>query len=217
MPAAAPEVPPAPEMAATTEEWLIVPGERVGSITATSSEADLIAAYGAENVQDTEFYLGEGETEIGTGLFLGDESKTVRILWEDPENKSRPVSVELSGYKSIWKTADGISLGTPLTKVQAINGKPFKIYGFEWDYGGTLSEGNQGNIKGLPHEDPEKGFLPVFFSLTFQHDFESNPDYPQDKYTEVTGDSEFSSDHPVLQDMDPVVYSINLSFPDPNE
>ena len=148
---------------------------------------------------------------------MDDESKTIRILWVDPEKKVRPVSVEITGAESMWKTASGISLGTPLTKVQAINGKPFKLYGFEWDYGGMLSDGNDGNIKGLPHEDSEGNFRPVFLGLTFQHDFEAKPDYPQDKYAEVSGDSEFSSDHPAMQAMDPVVYSIFVSFPDSSE
>ena len=209
--------PPAPEAAAPAEDWLIVPGERVGKITASSTAADLIAAYGAENVKDTEFFLGEGETEMGTGLFLDDETKTVRILWIDPENKAKPATVELTGTKSVWKTAEGISLGTPLTKVQEINGKPFKLYGFEWDYGGSLSEGNNGHIMGLPHEDPEKGFQPVFFGLTFQPDYDAKPDFPQEKYSQVAGDTEFSSDHAVMQELDPVVYAITVSFPEAGE
>jgi len=210
----APAPTPTQEAATPAEDWLIVPGERVGKITATSTAADLIAAYGAENVKDTEFFLGEGETEMGTGLFLDDETKTVRILWMDSENKATPATVELTGAKSVWKTAEGISLGTPLTKVQEINGKPFKLYGFEWDYGGSLSEGNNGNIKGLPHEDPEKGFQPVFFGLTFQPDYDAKPDFPQEKYSQVAGDTEFSSDHAVMQELDPVIYAITVSFPE---
>lgn len=218
-PAMAPpaSVTPAVAVDTTAEDWLIVPGERVGKITATSTEADLIAAYGAENVGDAEFYLGEGEMEMGTGLFSGDESKALRILWEDPATKVRPVSIQLTGAKSTWKTVEGISLGTPLTKVQELNGKPFKLFGFEWDYGGTLSEGNNGNIKGLAHEDLEKGFQPAYLSLTFQPDFEGKPDFPQEQYAQVAGDSEFSSDNPVMQELDPVVYSIHVSFPGATE
>ncbi len=209
---------PAPEMAATpdapAEDWLIVPGERVGKITAMSTEAQLIEAYGKANVTDAEFFFGEGESEMGTGLFVDDETKALRISWENPKSKSKPVSIQFSGTSSVWKTAEGISLGTPLTKVQEINGKPFKLFGFEWDYGGSLCESNDGAIKGLPHEDPEKGFQPVCFGLTFQPDVEGKPNYPQEKYFEVAGDTEFSSDHPVMQDLDPVVYSITVSFPE---
>ena len=200
-----------------TGDWIIVPGERVGRITAATTATDLISVYGATNVRNEEVYLGEGFSEMGTGLYLSDESKTLRILWQDPEEKARPASIQITGATSVWKTEAGITLGTPLTKVQELNGKPFKLFGFEWDYGGTLSDGNNGNIKGLAHEDPEKGFLPAYLSLTFQPDYEGKPDFPQEKMRQVSGDTEFSSDHPVMQELDPLVYSITVSFPDPEE
>jgi hypothetical protein len=196
------------------EDWLIIPGKRVGKITATSSEADLVAAYGAENVQDEEFDLGEGEVEMGTGLFIGNETKELRILWADPEKKANPASIEFYGGKSVWKTANGISLGTPLSKVQEINGKPFTLYGFDWDYGGMVADSNAGAIQGLPHEDPEKGHMPVTLSLRFEPDYDNKPN---EKLSQIAGDAEFSSDHPVMQEIDPVVRTIHVSFDEPVE
>lgn len=50
-------------------DWLIVPGERVGPITATTSEAMLETIFGAGNVESVDVYLGEGFTEPGAAVF----------------------------------------------------------------------------------------------------------------------------------------------------
>jgi hypothetical protein len=98
-------------------------------------------------------------------------------------------------------------VGTSLKRVEELNGKPFLLYGFEWDYGGQLVDSNGGALKDLPHEDPEGGFRGGALLLTFQPD-------PAASYTEVMGDGTFSSDHPVMQSVDPKVSVIIVSFPD---
>lgn len=183
-------------------EWLIVPGERVGIITAATTEADLIAEYGADNVRDEDFYLGEGETEPGTVVFPEDDTKRLMILWSDPATRHGPVAVEISGKGSVWKTADGLGIGSTLTAVEAINGKPFSLFGFEWDYGGRVSD-FMGGALGTP-----EGAL----QITFQPDYDADPPFPADQMLEVVGDSEFRSDHPVMRALDPVIYSMTIGF-----
>lgn len=188
-------------------DWLIVPGERVGPLTASSSAADLIAAYGAENVRDEPYPLGEGESEQGTVVFPNDPTRRVLILWNDLDKKALPLAVRIDGAGSQWKTAEGLAVGTSLKRVEELNGKPFLLYGFDWDYGGQLVDSNGGALKDLPHEDPEGGFRGGALLLTFQPD-------PAASYTEVMGDGTFSSDHPVMQSVDPKVSVIIVSFPD---
>lgn len=200
----APVEAPAP---APVADWLIVPGERVGQLTATSSAAGLIAAYGAENVRDEPYPLGEGESEQGTVVFPDDPTRRVLILWNDLDKKALPLAVRIDGAGSQWKTAEGLAVGTSLRRVEELNGKPFLLYGFEWDYGGQLVDSNGGALKDLPHEDPEGGFRGGALLLTFQPD-------PAASYTEVMGDGTFSSDHPVMQSVDPKVSVIIVSFPD---
>jgi hypothetical protein len=50
-------------------DWLIVPGERVGPITAKTSETALEALFGVENVERVEVYVGEGSTVPGTAVY----------------------------------------------------------------------------------------------------------------------------------------------------
>ncbi|MBL7648093.1 MAG: hypothetical protein JNK74_18065 [Candidatus Hydrogenedentes bacterium] len=205
-PAPAAPVAEAPTPAAVVD-WLIVPGERVGPITPTSSAADLIAVYGAENVRDEPYPLGEGETEPGTAIFPGDPTRRVLILWNDLDKKALPLAARIDGAGSQWKTAEGLAVGTSLKRVEELNGKPFLLYGFGWDYGGQLVDSNGGALKDLPHEDPEGGFRGGALLLTFQ------PDAGADDST-VLGDSTFSSDLPAMQSVDPKVSMIIVSFPD---
>lgn len=203
----------APESSIPTEtpvaqaDWLIVPGERVGPLTAASSATDLIGVFGAENIRDEPYPLGEGESEPGTVIFPDDPTRRMAILWNDLDKKARPLSVRIDGAGSIWKTAQGVTVGMSLKSVEALNGKPFRLYGFGWDYGGQLVESNGGELKDLPHEDAEGGFRGGALLLTFQPD-------PGADDSAVLGDGTFSSDHPVMQTLDPKISAIVVNFPD---
>lgn len=202
--APAPVETPAPVPVA---DWLIVPGERVGPLTDTATAADLVAAYGAENVRDEPYPLGEGESESGTAIFPDDPTKRVLILWNDLEKKAMPLAARIDSAGSQWKTAEGLTVGTTLKRVEELNGKPFLLYGFGWDYGGQLVDSNGGALKDLPHEDPEGGFRGGDLLLTFQ------PDAGADD-SAVLGDGTFSSDHPAMQTLDPKISAIVVNFPD---
>lgn len=195
-------------------DWLIVPGERIGPLTATSTAADLVTAYGAPNVRDEPYPLGEGESEPGTAIFPDDPTKRMVILWNDLDKKARPLAVRIDGAGSQWKTAEGLAVGTTLKKVEELNGKPFRLYGFEWDFGGQLVDSNGGNLKDLPHEDPEGGFRGGALLLTFQPDPAVSGKLPADQYAQVSGDSTFESSNPVMQAIDPKISAITVNFPD---
>lgn len=215
----APAAPSAEDAAASVTvtpvvDWLIVPGERVGPLTGSSSAADLVQAYGAQNVRDEPYPLGEGESEPGTVVFPDDATKRMVILWNDLEKKQGPLAVRIDGPASLWKTAEGLAVGTTLKRVEELNGKPFLLYGFEWDYGGQLVDSNGGSLKDLPHEDPEGGFRGGALLLTFQPDPAVVEKVPADQYVQVSGDSTFESSHPVMQALDPRVAVITVNFPD---
>jgi hypothetical protein len=35
-----------------------------------------------------------------------------------------------------WKFANGLKLGMNIAEVEKVNGKPYELSGFDWDYGG---------------------------------------------------------------------------------
>ncbi|MEM1280382.1 MAG: hypothetical protein AAF827_18710 [Cyanobacteria bacterium P01_D01_bin.6] len=126
---------PATETAATAElsDTTIVPGDRVGPITSDTSRADLVNLFGEVTLTDTEVAVGEGFTESGT-VVADDSNETLAVIWVD-ERQAEPATVK--DFGPAWQTPEGIGVGTSFAELQAILG-PFELYGFGWDYGGTL-------------------------------------------------------------------------------
>jgi len=182
-------------------DWLIVPGERIGAITPASSEAELRQIYGDENVGEAEVNIGEGETETGTVLFDKDPERRIQILWSDPHSKSKPARIQIDEPRNRWKTREGIAIGTSLHELERMNGRPFTLTGFGWDYSGTVVDWDNGALEKFGGSwgriilrlYPEAG-LP--------------PDAPDD----LSGDRDIPSDQPSMQKLDPKVYQIIMQF-----
>ncbi|MBX2860615.1 MAG: hypothetical protein KTR14_05240 [Vampirovibrio sp.] len=131
----------------------VIPGQQVGEIKPDSSEASLLAAYGAENVEPGGFSVGEGYCEPGTVLFADDPTKTLEVMWGDVQNKQFPVRVQWFDTASAWHTEQGINIGTTAEKLVALNEGPFDFTGLGWDYGGYVASWLEGNLtKPLPIE-----------------------------------------------------------------
>ncbi len=197
--------------------WLIVPGKRIGEITANSSEADLIRLYGQENVAADDIYVGEGLSEPGTVVFPDAPEKRLEILWADPEQRQKPDVILIRGETTVWHTGEGITLGTPVSKLELANGGAFSLYGFSWDYGGTITHWQGGRLADALRK--ESGALMLRLSEGAALDVAT-----EDELMSITGDREIPSDHPVVQKIDPVVNEMALRFfrpetqaPDPND
>lgn len=125
--------------ASVAEEHILVPGQRVGQVTASTSRQQLADIYGEANLQDTEVPMGEGFMEPGTVVRV-DNQPQFTVVWLDA-SRSRPLMAR--AFSPTWTTPEGIGVGTPYATIQQTLGD-FQLYGFGWDYGGTLSlEGSQ--------------------------------------------------------------------------
>ena len=117
------------------------------SLLEFDSEQDIIAAFGPNSIStDT------GSLPEGMGIYLynklnaGTENE-VSFVWEDEEKMTDLAYVEISGRSSDWRTEQGVRLGMLLPVLQEINQEPFIFYGFEWDYSGTISDYQDGNLE----------------------------------------------------------------------
>src|SRR5262249_17585108 len=52
----------------------------------------------------------------------------------------------IHGSASDWTAPHGLKLGMALEDVEKANGKPFKLSGFGWDYGGLVVDWNKGAL-----------------------------------------------------------------------
>ncbi|MHB2015979.1 MAG: hypothetical protein ACYCW6_03425 [Candidatus Xenobia bacterium] len=76
-----------------------------------------------------------------------DPGERVSVLWPDDPRRTARVTYDrghadrviIWGKQSQWTGPYGITLGTPLTRLEELNRGPFDISGFQWDYGGYCS------------------------------------------------------------------------------
>lgn len=178
------------------KKFVIVPGVRVGDITAQTTRDDLVRLYGKHNVSGEEIAGAEGEMYPGVILFPHDRHKQLALFWKDAANKRYPGTIRISGIATVWKTENGITLGTSLKKLEKLNGRPFILYGFGWDFGGEVTSFEKGNLDR--------------FRLGLR--FEPHDKTPEKDLYAVSGEELFSSSHPVLQKMNPKVSEITCFF-----
>lgn len=179
-PAAVPNAvddPGSSEVAAADWDTVIVPGERVGPVTAATTYADLVAIFGPEALQDGEIHLGEGFTTLGTVVDSG-RDRHFTVIWADD---SRQQVIEVREFGSAWTTPEGIGPGSSLTDLQRVLG-PFEFSGFGWDYGGTVLLTDTA--------------LAAYDGLLFLRLQPDNWDAPE--LAEFIGDRPFAADNPAL-------------------
>lgn len=135
------------------EEWTapapdsfqIVPGQSVGLIDILSTEYSLRESYGARNVAIRSISLGEGWQEEGVVLFPGTKNEA-EIVWDVEAANGHPAFVRIARDSTRWQTAEGVTIGTPLWKLEQLNGAPFAFKGFEWDLAGLVTDWNRGRF-----------------------------------------------------------------------
>jgi hypothetical protein len=143
--------------------------------------------------------LGEGETTPGTVLFPGDSLRRAEIVWQDTISRSRPARLILRGSRSEWRVGPGVSLGTSLQELERINGRPFTLAGFGWDYAGVVTEWGGGAL------DSALRGVKLYLDPGASQ-------YGSAPYSQVLGDSDYSSSLPPMQQLNPRVATIYVDF-----
>jgi hypothetical protein len=176
-PAPAPEDAPAPK-----EDFTFVPNERFGKITAATKPADVPALYGKEALATNDIDLGEGMMTSGYLLYAGGKNRA-EVIFPNEDNGMENLVVRISNKTGDWRMAGtGLHVGSTLAELNELNGKPFDLYGFDWDYGGTVADWKGGKLTGV-------GVVTAYNNLKFVGD-------KADK--SLLGDHVLSSDDPAL-------------------
>lgn len=192
-------------------DWLIVPGERVGAINANTSEKMLETQFGSDNIEPVDVYLGEGFTEPGTAVFPNEESKRIEVVWRD-DSRTVPKEVRLTGRTSEWRTKGGLSLGSTLKEIEMLNGYPFRLAGFAFDYSGTIGDCGRGKLTMLgciDRDNPQRGLQGRLIVVRLSPDLAARQ---RMEYRQVQGGKFFSSGHPAMQILNPRVYQLIVTL-----
>ena len=166
--------------------WQIIPGKRVGPVTSLSSQSTLEALFGRKNVTMAKLPAAEGETIDGARVAVS-PGRELEVIWEDMAVGKRISMVRLIGKG--WTLDNGLRLGLTIADVEKINGKPFKISGFDWDYGGWANF--------------SEGTLATGVSVRFSP---TESDYSR----EIVGDRDVSSTSAALRAANPLVTEIDI-------
>ena len=132
------------EGTSSQEDATIVPGERVGVISASVDLARLVSLFGQSLVVERPFSTGEGFCIPGTVVFPGTPDE-LEIAWQDQE-RSRIATVRIRRAGGRWVTAEGVRVGTSLQDLERLNGGPLTFGGFGWDYGGRVASWEGGRL-----------------------------------------------------------------------
>lgn len=192
----------APERPAGADTlWLLAPDAARDGVRRSDSEASLRARYGDSNVVASAVNVGEGELRPGTILFPKDSTRRLAIIWSDTLRRAGAARVSIDGAPTRWFVTPGVSLGTTLTDLERLNGRPFRLFGMAFDYAGTVDTWEGGRLDSLWRPPPGSRHL-VWLRL--------RPDTAADAtlVAQVAGDRLFASSNPAMRRLDPKVYDL---------
>ncbi|MDA9436389.1 hypothetical protein [Bradyrhizobium sp. CCBAU 51627] len=168
-------------------------------IARDDTEASLKQRYGHDAVVQ-DLSGAEGETYKGLVLFPKATDRRIEIAFtDDKARRAAGFTLRDTAKTSRW-TVGGISIGSSLADVQKANGKPFFVAGFEWDYGGFVTDWKGGTL-GRPMQG----------GCTVTIRFDRKSAAPKS----LLGDAvKVASDNATLVKWAPVVAEIGVNFPE---
>lgn len=185
----------------TQDNTFVLPG----ALGPDTDVAALRRLFGASNVHLGEVPGPEGTTAQGVILFANDPARRAYLYFQDENARAGLALVSIQDRPSRWALDSGVRIGMPLSQLLALNGKPVRLMGFDWDYGGYVSDWNGGRLARKAGDMVRRGIR-----LDIRETAEGlGPDsYP-------VGDGEFSSDDPRYPRLAEIadVGEISVSFP----
>jgi hypothetical protein len=169
-----------------------------GAFGKNSDHVKLAAALGERNVVFTDVDGPPGTTLKASVAFPTDPSRRLEVLWSDDAGRSDTSLIVIAG-RSTWSGPKGLRLGLPLTKLESINRKPFRLTGFD-ENGASAIEWENGALDHLP------GGCKVGIRLVL------DPKTPEKAREEVSGPRELMSDQPAVRAVRAKIAEIILGY-----
>ncbi|MDE1974404.1 MAG: hypothetical protein KGI48_14585 [Hyphomicrobiales bacterium] len=164
-----------------------------------SSHAKLAKTYRSRNVAFTQVDAASGARVMASVLFAKDPKRRLEVWWSKPATRTDTHLIVING-RSDWIAPGEIRLGLTLAELEKLNGKPFKLLGFNKDRVATLSDWNGGQLAVLP------GGCKLGLSLR------ADPKTSASALAAAPADRAFSSGDSALQAANPTVSEILLAY-----
>ncbi len=169
-----------------------------GVFDKTSDHARLVKVFGAGAVAYTKIAGAEGMDQLASVVNPKDSARRLEFVWMNEKARKEPHV--LVRDRSRWKTPDGIGIGSSLADVEKLNGKPFELSGFDWDYGGVVTD-----LKGGALASRKGGCV---LGLRFGADLNA----PEKARSAVSGDKTIASSNPDMRAARPTVTEISIGW-----
>lgn len=169
-----------------------------GVYGSATTEDLIVETFGAENVTTGLVDGPEGSQYTATTVYPGDPQREMIFSWFDEENLEKISNIQLSPSQA---GPHGVRLGMSAADVEAINGQPFDIGGFWWDYGGSASI-DEGTLAG-----PMDGDCYVIITFSPQDDIPASIDV-----TPASGEVVVRSDLPLLAEIGTRVTGLSIGY-----
>lgn len=168
-----------------------------------TSHAAVLKVFGKKDVTSEEVDGAEGEKLAATVIFGDVPERRLELFWTDEKARRGLGTLHLSDT-SVWIAPNGLKIGMSLAAVEKLNGRPFTLSGFDWDYGGYVADWKGG---ALGAKIPGDCTVQVRFTV---------PDgAPEADAAKVSGDRVFPSDNRSMRAVKPVIGSLSFGYPQP--
>ena len=142
---------PAPPPDAATAPKPTAAGHAVacgGAFAKNSSHLKLTQAFQARNVTYGEV-AGAGGTRLNASiLFAKDPKRHLEVLWQNEAARSDTSVIVITG-QSTWTGPKGLRLGLTLSALEKLNGKAFRLSGFDQPDGSAVLDWQGGALASL--------------------------------------------------------------------
>ena len=192
-PAAVPAAPAAPKPGAAAHAVACS-----GAFAKDSSHIKLMQTFQPQNVDYGEVAGPSGTKLNATILFPKDPKRHLEVLWQNEPSRSDTSLIVITG-QSTWTGPKGLRLGLTLPALEKLNGKPFKVSGFDQPDGSTVLDWQGGALASLP------GGCKVGIRLTADRKAAADA-------LAAAGGTEFGSNDAAMRAVKPTVAEILLGY-----
>ncbi len=164
-----------------------------------SSHAKLAMAFRSRNVTFTHVNATAGGRAMASVLYAKDPKQRLEIWWSKPANRSDTHLIVING-QSDWIAPGELHLGLTLAELEKLNGKPFKLSGFDKDHVAALTEWDGGQLGTLA------GGCKIGINLR------PDPKTPSASLGGLSADHAFTSSDTALRAVNPTVSEILIAY-----
>jgi hypothetical protein len=118
---------------------------RVGPVKADMKLAELKKLIPADDLK-LEKVPGPEGSEFSAVILWKGTPRELEVLYDEMSDAKQLTDVRIIGKD--WQLPGGLKHGMTIAEVEKINGKAFKVLGFDWDYAGHASFEDGGRLQG---------------------------------------------------------------------